>query len=195
MLLLLVILCVFFVLATILTEVEHFGFATLTLIATLVGVQLLHLADVLQFVMHHTVETLLYTVGYLVVGVAWSFIKWFSFLMRFRDKYRECRDTFLKDNNLKPGEPLADNMSLALTQYLSRQDYYGEFRGNLLTAKPRAAKNKSRIVSWMYLWPFSVIGTLLNDPVKRLFKFLFNSLKELYQKMADRVFANDPELK
>lgn len=195
MLLLLIVLCVFFVVATILMEVEHFGFATLTLVATLIGLQCFHLLDVLSYVVHHTVETLMYTAGYLLAGIIWSFVKWFSFLMRFRDRYRECRNTFFKDNNLQVGTPLSPEMASALNTYLARQDYYGEFRGNPLTAKPKAVKNKSRIVAWMSLWPFSVIGTLLNDPVKRLFKFLFNSFKALYQQMADRVFANDPELK
>lgn len=49
--------------------------------------------------------------------------------------------------------------------------------------------------AWMAFWPCSVISTLLNDPIRRLFRYLFNLLKSLYQKMADAVFADDPELK
>lgn len=190
----LLILFVVFVVATVMTEMENFGWATVTLIATVVGLQFFHVVDVLHYVMHHALETLLYVAGYLVVGIVWSFIKWFSFLMQFRDKYREAKDDFCKDNGLKP-EAIPENMEKQLRDYVSRRSYSHEFRGNVMGDKPRAANNKSRIVSWMSLWPFSIIGTLLNDPIKRLFKLLFNTFKNLYQKMADRVFANDPELK
>lgn len=43
----------------------------------------------------HAVETLLYAGVYVLVGIVWSFIKWFSFLVSFRDKFRFYKETFL----------------------------------------------------------------------------------------------------
>jgi len=89
-----------FVVVATLTEVEKFGWATLTMILTLVGVQLFNVFDVWSFVTHHTVESLVYLAGYLGVGVLWSFAKWFSFLMNFRDEWREAKAKFLDGKRL-----------------------------------------------------------------------------------------------
>jgi len=184
------------VVAIVLTELEQFGWATVLLIATVIGSQLLHVAAPLTWVKTHAVETLVYSLVYVAVGIAWSFAKWFSFLIQFRDQYRDQKEGFLTGKKLNPKsqvpEELREELSLTF-----RNTYRGIrcFRGNLLTEKPKASNNKSRIISWMSLWPCSVIGTVLNDPIRRLFNFLFNNFKALYQKMSDHIFRNEPELK
>ncbi len=92
--------------------------------------------------------------------------KWFSFLMRFRD--------VLKEVDVPGSEHYRDTM----------------YRGNSLRQKPMAASNKAKITAWMIFWPFSMVGTVLNDPVKRIFTFLFGRFKHLYQKMSDGVFKD-----
>ena len=42
---------------------------------------------------------------------------------------------------------------------------------------------------------FSMVGTFLDDPVRRLFTFLATRYKKLYQDLADWIFASDRELK
>lgn len=193
-----VVLLAIYVFATVLTEVEKFGWATLLLIAGVVVAQFFAGLNILGWVKGHGVETVIYTVAYVGVGVAWSFIKWFSFLMAFRDKFRSYKEKFLLGLN-PPGDPKAtvpSNFQKDFEEYLGRQSSYrGIYGDNPMNLRPRAAKNKARIVSWMSLWPCSLIGTLLNDPVKRLFNLIFNWFKGLYQKMADKLFAKDLELK
>ncbi len=184
-----------FILAIFLTELEQFGWATLTLIATVALTQFTHTFDFVGYVAHHALESVLYTLGYLVVGLLWSFVKWFSFLMAFRDKYRECKNIYYQKYNLVPGQPLPESLAKEFEEWMQNTYCYAKYRGALLSRKPRASENKTRIVAWMAFWPCSLIGTLLNDPVRRLFSFLFNQFKALYQKMVDYVFKNDPELK
>lgn len=181
-------LLVLFVLAIFLTELERFGWVTVTLIASCVATQWLHVADILGYVTTHAGETALYVLGYLVAGVLWSFVKWFSFLVQFRDKYRELKADHVKRHGIF--EPLTASQ---VENFHSR--LHSSFHGNSLTSKPQAANNKHRIIAWMGFWPFSVVGTLLNDPVKRLFKLIFTQLQATYQSMADRMFRNDQELK
>lgn len=181
------VLFVIFVVECLLLEVEHWGWATLTLIATGVAVQLTGVANILDFVHHHTVDAILYTLVYLALGVVWSFIKWFSFLMGFRDKFRETRDEWYSTNKVALSDPLTP----AQQSDLDKTFAYKSYNGNALLYKPKAAKNKRRITAWMAYWPFSVVGTVINDPIRRLFKFLFNSFKALYQKIADHVFRNE----
>jgi hypothetical protein len=185
------ILLVPFAILCILSELERFGLATLTLIATLVGAQCFHLADILGFMQHHTVESLVGVGMFLVVGVVWSFAKWFFFLVNFRDKFRELRTAWFVNNKLDPTQPLPDDLKLKSEGV----DPFGwSYRAWHNMQKPRASDNKSRIIGWMAFWPFSMVGTLLNDPIRKLFTWLFNQLKGLYQRMADKILGNEMDM-
>ncbi len=200
LLVVLIVLGLFFVVETILMEVEHWGWATFTLLATFVASLVCHhfwnTPSVVDWVVANGVFTLVYVLAYLAVGVGWSFVKWFSYLMGFRDAFREQKEAFCVKNGLDPKAPVPEDRMAQFDTFLSSNVGWGErHRGQLLSReRPRAAKSKARITAWMAFWPFSVVGTILNDPVRRLFNFLFTNFKALYQKMADHVFRKDVEL-
>jgi len=247
----LIALAVIYIGACFLVELEFFGWATLILIATVIGVQSLHVFDILAYVAANALTSALYAVGYVAIGVVWSFVKWFSFLMKYRDKFRELKQKFLNlnkfplnstspddrdvpyairnafekylnihltadrdisanDLNVAKGKlwiafldesKTSNNQTIPTTLkdsfevYLREQHSYGDYAALRDGKKPVATDNKAKITAWMAFWPCSVISTLLNDPIRRLFRYLFNLLKSLYQKMADAVFSDDPELK
>lgn len=203
LLLILAVLFVVFVVETILTETENFGWATVTLIALGVGSiaagHWFHTYSIIDFVKDHGVWTLVYVAGYLVVGIAWSFAKWFSYLMSFRDAFREKKEAFFKSKGLEgllSTAPIPDEHLAAFKQFVHDNVNWGSQHRSQLMAleRPRATRNKTRITAWASFWPFSFAGTLLNDPVRRLFNFLFNWFKALYQQLADWVFRKDVEL-
>ncbi len=199
----LAVLAVLFIVETVLTEVEHWGWATFTLLATFVGSLVCHhyfgTPSIIDFVREHGVFTMVYLLVYLGVGVGWSFVKWFSHLHQFRDAYRELKLDFLKFRGLDVTLAAVPEDHLpAFKDWLGNKRYSmnANFREEILNlTRPRASKNKARITAWMAFWPCSLIGTLLNDPVRRAFNFLFNNFKALYQKMSDWVFRKDAELK
>lgn len=55
---------------------------------------------------------------------------------------------------------------------------------------PKAKDHKAKIISWMSYWPFSAFWTLLNDPIKRTFKFIYSKIEKVYEKMTEKVFAD-----
>jgi hypothetical protein len=185
------------ILLSFLTEVENFGWATITLVLTCVGLHFFHIVDVVPWVTSHALETVWLVLGYLAIGVAWSFVKWFSFLMNFRDAFREARESYFRNKNWPVNYGMSDEEQAKFREEIGSYRYglSYQFRGNSLSEKPKAAKNKSRITAWMAFWPFSFIGTMINDPLRRVFKILFDAFRSLYQRMSDRVFANHPELK
>lgn len=219
-LLFLAVLFVLFCIECILLETENFGWATASLIACGIAWVVLgrwfHVYSLTDFLHDHGVWSLVYVGVYVVLGVAWSFAKWFSFLMGFRDAFRAEKEKFLTFKGLPTTTALSGELQEEFikafgseTRYGSRRHYDNsgnpieykgwvpgkyEYQGNSLNARPRASKNKSRITAWSAFWPFSFVGTLLNDPVRRLFNFLFNQFKALYQKMSDWVFRKDVEL-
>jgi hypothetical protein len=192
-------LAVIFIAETVFIEVEQWGWATLILIATVVGCHFLTPFDPLAFIKTQGPFTVVYVLGYLAVGVGWSFVKWFSYLRAFRDSFREQKESFCKDKSLDASQPIPDKYLDAFKEYLRSHARYTTDRKTydqlLSLERPRSINNKSRITAWMAYWPCSAIGTLLNDPVRRLFNFLFSQFKALYQKLSDHVFRNDVELK
>lgn len=205
MILILAVLFVLFVVECILTETESFGWATLTLLVTGVASVFLHrlwpdVPSVWEFVRAHGVFTLVYVGAYVAVGIVWSFIKWFSYLMSFRDAFRTQKEAFFKSKGLDgllATAPVPEEHQAAFKDFIQHNvRWTGEHRAQLFDLeRPRASKNKARITAWASFWPFSFVGTLLNDPVRRLFNLLFNWFKALYQQMSDWVFRNDGELK
>jgi hypothetical protein len=54
---------------------------------------------------------------------------------------------------------------------------------------PSVTEHKSSIMLWMFYWPFSSIWTMIDHPVKKIFLFIYNRIKDRMQKMADKIFA------
>lgn len=154
---------------TVLTEIEYFGWTTICLIACGFAAKFLHVFDVFVYVKEHIVTSLTYAGIYVAVGVVWSFAKWFFFLINERDATRN----FVKKELAKYKK---DNSG-----------YWSEPKINI----PQASDNKGRIVAWMSFWPLSVVGTLLNDPIRKLFNYCFNQFKHLYQAMSNKLYAAD----
>lgn len=52
-----------------------------------------------------------------------------------------------------------------------------------------AKNNKGRIMGWIAHWPFSMLGTVFGDFLKRVVETVFNVLRNLYDRIANHVFA------
>jgi hypothetical protein len=210
-----------FILEAVLAEIECFGWATLILIMAAVSAHLFHIVDLLTLVRTHALGTIYFIGLYFIAGVVWSFAKWFFFLRGFLEMYRQKKEEWLENRanhtgallvgacGRKPakvygsvsdkneavaslGAPLSDAQ---LSEEFLESIKYQSYRDNSLGRQPKASNNKARITAWIAFWPFSLVGTLVNDPVRRLVDFLFNQFKALYQRMSDAIFSSNPELK
>ncbi len=179
-----------FIVLTALVEAEWFGTATLSLIATLGICTWLNYVSVFSFVKEHAVNLLEGIIAYVVLGVAWSFLRWFLLNLGFKFEFRKAKENFINQLGLPKGSNVPEDKMEAFRSEIR----YMEFSGYRLDTKPKAAKSKSKIVGWGAFWPCSVIGYVLNDPIRRLFNALFELLKGSYQRITDSLL-NDPELK
>jgi hypothetical protein len=55
---------------------------------------------------------------------------------------------------------------------------------------PQVGNHKADIIRWLSWWPFSVIGTILNDPFRRLFEAVYRGIAETLQRISIRAFAD-----
>jgi hypothetical protein len=92
---------------------------------------------------------------YISIGIVWSFVKWYFFLLKKRDRLKELL-------------VYSPDMRISI---------------------PSAAEYKGRIISWMTYWPFSGVWTIINDPIKRLFKYIYGRFNNLYQAMSNNMFS------
>ena len=73
-------------------EYESFGLTTLSLIATGGAIYWCDLWGVPQFVVKNGPLCIAFAGAYLVVGIIWSFIKWYSYLLSYRDKFIDIKN-------------------------------------------------------------------------------------------------------
>ena len=83
----------------------------------------------------------------------------------------------------------------ARTDYIN-SDYSGktytvsDIKNNI----PKASSNKGRITSWMFYWPFSVIITLFNEPIKNIFNKIYYKFTSSFDKISNNVFMNNNDI-
>lgn len=166
------------------------------------------LNDLFSFVAHNPLVILMVFVVYLIAGTVWSVVKWYFFVLNARDKYRdriaEIKEEF--DNNIdrinkyitkvESGEEKVKDRDAVILKY--RDEIKNRTNSNtedIARAKrqnmPSAKDNKSRILTWMFYWPFSGIWTIINDPVRRAFQWIYKRLEGVYQKITVSAFEGE----
>lgn len=55
---------------------------------------------------------------------------------------------------------------------------------------PQASEHKERIITWMLYWPFSMFWTIINDPLRRAFEWIYRRIGKFMQGVSDRIFKD-----
>jgi hypothetical protein len=117
---------------------------------------------------------------YLVAGVAWSFAKWYFFVLNKKRAYTEILARFLAENKL---QNLNDPASLKKFNNVWALKSLGKI-------PPQANENKSEIIGWISYWPWSAVWTLLDDFVTKIFQEIYARLAGTFQKISDNQFKD-----
>lgn len=108
---------------------------------------------------------------YLVGGVAWSGVKWLSFVYKIRDRY---------------------NAKIAYYQDLGFTDPEHHAKGATsfrFKVPLDVSEHKARIIRWMSYWPASMAWTILDDPLRRAFNWLNDRFGKFFQRVSDKAFG------
>jgi hypothetical protein len=153
--------------------------------------------------------------AYLAVGAGWCYIKWGFYTTAWGREHREriqtVRAEFLKLLGLK-GDSVPAEHKAAWEQWQkqdSRHGYSEDWSGiysNLRSAHPSTAikinpdeihvkNNWSKFSIWGLYWPFSMLWTLIDDPIKRIFKFIIMNVLggslQMFANRANKGIANE----
>ena len=54
----------------------------------------------------------------------------------------------------------------------------------------KAKSQKQRILNWMMYWPFSLVWTVIDQPFKKAFLYIYNSIENKYQSIGDNILKD-----
>lgn len=156
-------------------EYESGFWATILFVATLITGNAIAHNGWLTFARLHPLGVVEWAIGYLVVGCVWSIAKWYLYSRDRVIEYNEGKDSFLR---IKGVTELTPQLAREFQNYSSTPDI------------PVAREHKGTIILWMSYWPFSILGFLFNDFIKKIFNHLFEFLQSTYQRISDSVFSS-----
>lgn len=176
------------------------GLASTTAIITLIALALFSDMPILRWIAQNPGNLLLLVLGYFVGGGLWGLVKWYLYVANRRDKYEDLKQDWLKRQKVTGSEipePLKGDWKSFL---LDRHDWSEgdvEYKNDgtrvdkrRLKLIPIAWENKSRILTWMTYWPWSLLWAITNDFVRKAFKRIQRLLSDLMDRIAQFVFRD-----
>lgn len=113
---------------------------------------------------------------YIFVGILWSFIKLALYAKNLNSEYLEEKEKYLK---LHP--------SHTEEMWLNSSSYRFELNN--------ISNCRDKIIKWSSFWVWSVIWTIINDPVLKIFKWIyitcFKLYESIYNKMTNAIYIDE----
>jgi hypothetical protein len=172
------------ILLCVLVEKDEGVWATVVFIGTVLSLNFLSKVPILDYIKTNPLRTVELIAAYFAIGVAWTLIKWYFFVHRQVVKYNEFKRQFLKENN---AAALTPELAAKLADQLSSRGSYRNGLGISATA-PDPADHKGDLTRWGTYWPFSMVGTALNDVVRRAWEYVYEMLQTTYARISKAIF-------
>lgn len=114
---------------------------------------------------------------YFLAGTVWAIVKWYLYVKRSAVKYKEERREFLLLNNIKDA-----TLDTVVPESLRKT---WSLRGSRhRTSVPQVGRNKGRILTWMTLWPFSVVWAIIDEP----WRYIYDAVASMLQRISNAVY-------
>ena len=127
--------------------------------------------------------------AYIGIAVVWTFAKWYMFSVSAKECYADFRKTWIA-NLKRPFDVVTDKASLAS----SFASFYGYRERFGMSVPPSPGDNKGRIMLWMIFWPIDMVWSIINDPVVRIFRWIYQRIVGSLGRIARGRFKGFEEL-
>ncbi len=155
---------------------DRWGYPVFVLAVFFVFLASSRIFDIIAAIKASPSDAVKYFLGYLFVGAVWAIFKWWLYA---KDRYRQYlseRAAFFKRHKVSEWTPSLNDEWKASNRYSGLGD------------PPLAADHKEKIVTWLAYWPFSMLGFLIRDWIKRLFTEIYERLSGLLDSISRSVF-------
>jgi hypothetical protein len=147
-----------------------------SLVAFALALQFFGNVPVFPWMWQHWDYCLYIVLGWLGFAAPWAIVKWTLFVRDNSIRYDEILQTFLDGRQGWPANANAFTVEQKVEwkEYFdlnSHQDDAYEYVKVEFT--PRARNHKADIMGWMVFLPFSFLWTILNDPIRKLFREMY----------------------
>lgn len=181
------------VLAVAFLEFEKNFFALISIFATFTFLHYAGAWDVVGFAKEHQWAMALYFLGYFAAGAVWSLVKWKLFVNRSGELYKDKRGEFAGRRGLSVDAEFTLEQKM---EWKSVVDNYHSHNADLdlgisgfsndcnknvdAMAAVVVDACKGRILAWIGYWPWSLLWTVVDDPIRKIGRKIYRTLKGLY---------------
>lgn len=158
---------------------QETGFGSFAVIvAGLVLMNWLGGVPVWNYMVEHYWMCLIYFFLYFLVGSVWCFIKWGFYSRNIYKLYVEYKTRFIKERGLSIGvnDPIPEDV---------KHHFYFPY-----AVPPEPEDNKNRIFAWISAWPWSLVWTLIDDPIRTLLNHIYDAIKGMLRKISHYWFKD-----
>ena len=166
-----------------LTENEKWGYASGIIVVGFIFLAQMHIFNIVHYANTHLANLIWFVVKYIGIGVIWGLFKWVRFVYRKKGQYKSVLNSFLKEQN---ATELNDELRF---KWNTKLNGYGQYI-SISAIPPVASENKEKIINWMAFWPFSMLGTLLNDFLTEVWNAIYDSIGGTYDKIARAIYKD-----
>lgn len=137
-----------------------------------------------------------FIITYILIGIVWSFIKWRSYVMTIFSKFKEYRENFIRKNGAIDSKDNLLKFNRIIDSVFKDPEGNGyntvrvvaedKLEDTIKRIAPIASNKKSVITAWISYWPVSIAATLLNNPFRQFFEWVYSNLSGYYDKITNR---------
>lgn len=171
-------------------------FASLFLLISFLFLQFGARIDIIGAVEHHPALAVAAIAGYVAFGLVWMILKWQFLFRAVSQAYAEMREEWynsIKGDGFyarKTKEEIIADFPTRGMSYISAVKKRFEVR----SIPMKVREEYPTLFFWAVYWPISFVITILNDPIRKLFRSLIHGLSGVMQTMSDKEFNKYTEL-
>lgn len=140
--------------------------------------------NITGYIASHPYQVAMYVLGYFVVGALWGTAKWWLYVKDRLEEYEEVKTDWLRGKGETNTRVIPEALKGEWKTYLQNSYQYRS-----LATAPVVKDNKARVLRWMTFWWVSMVWSLINDFVKRIFKAIYHRMVDTLQAISDRIYA------
>jgi hypothetical protein len=186
-------------------EQEHVFTSIVTVAALSLVLYLLYGVNLLLLAWQHPGTAAVLVVGYFLIGAGWAFIKWGFHVQWVLDQAKPIIDEIRSSTQIAVRNGVETCLVTAAGEfseatlksqgYQIKENFFPEERSTawkntvtrwlLLRSRgvffPNYRREKTRILFWVGMWPFSAIWNLIHKPVKYISEWLYYRLAGAFE--------------
>ena len=174
------------VLITALVENGRPAWSSFFIIGTILLFQFYSTIKPITFVMHYPMQSVIGCVLYLLIGVLYVRVKWYSRVRVISDRFFKVKDRLFETVLAREEYKMAQTSRMLNDAGLVRLYELAAREIGEKSLPIKVSDYKTQLYLWWVFWPLSLAWTCVDDPLKRIWQFVYRWIAKSLQSTADR---------